>query len=420
MRAHRFAAVLALAVSAWLAGHAPALAIEKVRITRTPPPASETAPEAPAAAPEAPPLPAAPVAERHLWRLGTDDGYFLPPLADINAPVNYMRFYYSPSVAFTTTTNVHDNDFFWDVGFGEQFFVFSRRNKVRSDGGDSAPSDDLRWKTGYALFIDADVHMLLDFLATSSPVIDSEFRLGGGLMGRGLPYLTQPGAPASHVAWRVKLLHESTHIGDEYLDNVRNRQAGAMMTGATPPPMGFRHPNVSYMALEFMLAIDAEFAAGKPSTPKLAARNRGDLYLRGYAGYRRLLSGPYTLPAGGLEYPNFVSDGVITVQGSRNEGQLGGEARLRMSSLEETGWRWFDYLIFAGEVFLRREYDYDGSKADRKLMSLNLLAGVEWGDWIDDQMTFRFTANFYDGINPHGQFRAEALTYGGLTMMIDY
>ena len=79
-----------------------------------------------------------------------------------------------------------------------------------------------------------------------------------------------------------------------------------------------------------------------------------------------------------------------------------------------------DYLVFASDTYVRKQYDFAGTLAHPRWLSLNALAGFEWGDWADDQMTVRVLVNYYDGLNPHGQFRTEVIRYVGVTAAIDY
>ena len=133
------------------------------------------------------------------------------------------------------------------------------------------------------------MHMLLDFTGWSAPVIDSEFRSGRWLHGRGIPVFTEPRTLLSHFSWRLKFFHESTHIGDEYLDDIRRRQITPQP--GDPPTAGFVHANISYVALEALLAVDAEFDWPTVRNDDAPARRR--FYVRGYGGYRRLLDSPY-------------------------------------------------------------------------------------------------------------------------------
>jgi hypothetical protein len=427
MRVRR-GAVLSLVV---LGISARAFALEKQKQT-TSAPAAQAAPTE-----QAPPPP-----RPTQWYLLEDKGYFLPPLADPTPPTNYMRVYIAPPVAYGTNVG-NRHHVYWDVGFGEEFFIFGR-NYLAADGTPIAK--DVRWPTGWALFIDADMHMLLDFNGYSHPVIDSEFHLGGGLMGRGLPG-TAPETLLSHLSWRLKLFHESTHIGDEYLDDIRRRQQAPQ--GGDPSTAGFIHPNISYMALELLLAIDGEFWPHQVTLPDEPAKTPDDrpqcrlpdeckpadtcrrplpdeckpkltrykAYWRVYGGVRRLSNSPYDtgVPFAGLD-PGLV----ITNPGPRNEAQAGLELRYRITPFLAQGWRRPDYFIAASDVAFRKQYDYFGTNPDPRWWSANVIAGFEWGDWTDEQMTFRVFASYYNGLNPHGQFRNETLSYGGLTIQIDY
>jgi hypothetical protein len=346
-----------------------------------------------------------------------DKGYFLPPIADINIPTDYMRFYPHDPVNFTTDSDSKTR-VFWDVGFGEEFFAIGRNNKTKTVAPNGTwcytpPDKSERWPTGFALFIDGDMHMLLDFHADSAPVLDSEFRIGGGLMGRGIPFATEPRAPLSHLSWKLKFFHESTHIGDEYLDDVRRRQF-APRVGDPPPPTGFIHPNVSYLALELLLALDGSFGPERWSPDGTIMRR--EFYGRVYGGPRRLLSGPYDT---GVPFPGLDPGLSVTNPGSRNEGQAGAEFYARITAIDKQGSRPPDYFVVATDTYIRKQYDYQGTIASPRWWSTNTMAGVQWGDWADDQMLFRLLASYYDGINPHGQFRNERLRYIGATIQID-
>ena len=78
-------------------------------------------------------------------------------------------------------------------------------------------------------------------------------------MGRGIPVLTEPRTLLSHVSWRLKFFHESTHIGDEYLDDIRRRQLAPQ--GGDPPTAGFIHANISYMISLVRLALIDRYAS---------------------------------------------------------------------------------------------------------------------------------------------------------------
>ena len=160
------------------------------------------------------------------------------------------------------------------------------------------------------------------------------------------------------------------------------------------------------MAFEVMLAVDGE------EVPRAHG-----WYWRLYGGYRRLFLGPYEA---GVSFPGLDPGATIAKAGERNEGQFGAELRYRLTAVSAQGRRRPDYLVFASDTYVRKQYDFTGTLANPRWLSLNAVAGIEWGDWADDQMTFRVLANYYDGINPHGQFRTERVRYGGVMFAIDY
>jgi hypothetical protein len=347
-----------------------------------------------------------------------DKGYFLPPIADVNIPTDYMRTYYHDPVRYTTDS-YSKKRFFWDVGFGEEFFAIGRTNKTKTVSSDGTrwcytpPDKTERWPTGFAVFIDGDMHMLLDFHADSAPVLDSEFRIGGGVMGRGIPVITEPRTALSHLSWRLKFFHESTHLGDEYLDDIRRRQF-MPLPGDPPPPTGFIHPNISFEALEFLLAVDGGFGSELSTAEGTAVRRR--FYGRVYGGYRHLFDGPYDT---GVPFPGLDPGLAVTNPGKRHEGQAGLELELRLTQLGTQGWRRPDYVVLASDWYIRQQYDYLGTNGSPRWWSANTMLGIQYGDWADDQMLFRLLLSYYDGINPHGQFRDELLRYVGLTIQID-
>jgi hypothetical protein len=405
----RYGALIA-GLAGWL-GAGRAWALEKQKETTSPPPPTTETPGGQVATQAGRPLvhdAARDVKGGYVYLL-EDKGYFLPPLADVSQPTNYMRGYVAAPVAYATNV-AKPHHVFWDVGFGEEFYVWGRTNRTKQITDDrtgwyyAPPAETLRWPTGFAAFITGDMHMLLDFTGFSAPVIDAEFRIGGGLMGRGFPIVTEPGALLSHVSWRLKLFHESTHIGDEYLDDIRRRQLAPQ--GGDPPTAGFIHANISYLAAELLLALDGE------EVPRAHG-----WYWRVYGGYRRLFLGPYDA---GVPFPGLDPGATIVAAGERNEGQFGAELRYRLTPVSEQGARRPDYVVLASDTYVRKQYDFAGTLANPRWLSLNVMAGVEWGDWADDQMTFRILASYYDGLNPHGQFRSELLRYVGLTFAVDY
>lgn len=296
---------------------------------------------------------------------------FAPPLADPHAAVHTMGVYMAPPVDHTRVSDraagakeaVGGQHLFWDVGFGEEFGLV---------GGEH-----------WALYLHADVHMLLDFFSHSGAVLTTDFRLGGGLQGR-LP-------SAAWLGWRVRFFHESTHVGDEYLDNAwGERQDG------NPDFEDFRRVNVSFEALE--AGVDAEGHL-------YGTRNR--VKWRTYGLYRFLLRGPWLTHPGALE-ADIAEPGFS----DRHEGQVGLELRYKT--------RWCRGLcpsafLVATDLTLRNQYDYTGTASDGRFLSWHGLSGFEWaGD-----TRFRAMVSAHDGINPRGQFRDEQLRYVGVVLQLD-
>jgi len=225
------------------------------------------------------------------------------------------------------------------VGFGDEFPLLGRDNADRPD----LPRFPNTLPAGWAVFVDGDAHMLLDFSAASSAVIDTEFRFGGGVMGRGIPWFTSRFDRLSHLCWKVKYFHESTHLGDEY-------ERAAL---ANPQ---FRRVNVSFEALETFLAVDRFSQSGLFR------------YLRAYAGYRRLFHGPYDLEPASR----------VTSAGARDEGQLGADIRRELlGPLPHLCNRFLGRLlcpnagIFGVDLSLRRQFDFDGSNASPRWLTVH-------------------------------------------------
>jgi hypothetical protein len=296
---------------------------------------------------------------------------FAPPLADPHAPVHYMGVYMSPPVDHTRTSDTRagaaeatgGNHVFWDVGFGEEFGLLGDEN--------------------WSLFVHADVHMLLDFFSHSGAVLTTDFRLGGGVQGQ-LP-------TAQWLGWRLRFFHESTHVGDEYLDN-----AWGQREEGNAEYDDFRRVNVSFEAVE----------AGVDANGHLP-RTRNRVKWRTYAMYRFLLRGPWLTHPGALD-----TEIAGPKMADRHEGQLGGELRY--------GTKWCrgpcpSAIVAGADLTLRRQYDYTGTAADRRFVTLHGMAGFEW----QSATTLRALLTAHDGINPRGQFRDESLRYVGLVLQLD-
>ena len=106
---------------------------------------------------------------------------------------------------------------------------------------------------------------------------------------------------------------------------------------------------------------------------------------------------------------------------------MGGELYLRgwPPSAERPEAGWWSRLLAVQNLFLaadfKRENRYDPS-APEPAWSVNVILGVIYGASFGEtaQRTVRYEINYYNGLNPHGQFRQYELSYWGLAFVIDF
>lgn len=343
-----------------------------------------------------------------------DYQYYKPMIGDIRDPHNHMRFYRDDALTFTDSTdNLHR---LWDVSFGENFPLFG------FDFSQAAQQGALR-RPGIAFFIDGAAHMLLDFDAPSSAVINTDFRVGGGVS-------TRLWLPFNCLSLRYRYFHESTHLGDEYtLLGVSKSEVAQAEKGDDK----FRRYNVSYEAHELYGAIDRYAKWKKALKIPLLARPRLS-YARAYTGVRRMKHTSYT----GVD-SSFTSKNIDPLlASSKYEYQVGGELFFRgwrpAQAKEREGASWlsrllaFQYFVMAADLYQRDQYDV--TSPERRL-STNITLGVVYGGYFEgigdegqfepkSKSTVRWLLNYYNGVNPHGQFRQEKLEYVGFDFVIDF
>ncbi len=323
-----------------------------------------------------------------------DHGHFEPPFADVNAPLHYMGVYLDAPVPHTQTSAklrgaeraLGDRHLFWDVGFGESFTLggVDDRFDVAMEGLQPC---------GWSLVLDADVHMLLDFFAEDIAVINTDFRIGGGVQGRGLPWGFEDRRWRA-FSWKLKLFHESTHLGDEYIANAVERQ----LLG-DPAYADFRRVNVAFESLEAWFAVEDDLLIAQ-ALP---------VGWRTWLALRYLTKGPWATYS-----PDLASPGLHR----RVEAQLGGELRFPLG----TGGMWKPQaFVTAADLFLRQQYVYDpDATADLRAVSLNHFTGLEWGTLRGAPAVFRLLLHAYSGINPRGQLRDQRLAFLGLMLQVDH
>ncbi len=307
-----------------------------------------------------------------------DYDYFKTMLADIRRPAFHMRFYCEEPVKFTHQA-APGKHAYWDVAYGGMFPLAGY-----NFGGAAQKT------SGVAAFIEASAHMLLDFDTPSFDVINTDFRIGVGVASR------LPGA-LDNIALRLKGFHESTHIGDEFI----------LRAMADP---AFRRYNVSYEALEFLAAFDWYVEPPK----KFFNFN----CLRLYGGGRYLNK---------TAFEEFFGLAQSLRTKSKDEWQTGGEFFFKLSSSSNQGIiRVGDllkqiitpqHLVLAADFYYRDRY---AVLTPEKQWSMNLALGLVYGNYFERGSTTKLLVNYYNGVNPHGQFRMHQSRYLGVDFNVDF
>ena len=111
----------------------------------------------------------------------------------------------------------------------------------------------------------------------------------------------------------------------------------------------------------------------------------------------------------------------------QNEYHVGGEIYLRGYQAPDqrsyAGWwsRLFAFQnLFMGTDF-KRENRYDSLEPERT-WSINVVLRLIYGEsfGVTGERTVRYEVNYFNGVNPHGQFRQDRLSYLGLNFVIDF
>jgi len=326
-----------------------------------------------------------------------DFQYYKPMLADIREPSLYVRHYWNEeSVRFAKRTSAGSSastfDFF-DVGYG-RYFPFLGWN-----ADTDAPENCLE-ANGIAAFVQGSAHSLFDMDTRTHDLLNTDYRIGIGVAGRF----------ANHFSVRLQAFHESTHIGDEYT------------LGAIENP-AFRRYNVAYEAYEGYLAVDRYDAV----LDEFPDRSFRPVYARAYVGGRKFVNFQDRQAGFDREFDAFdFGTGQPAPEplraGSVWEGQVGGELFWDMVALPDESDGSFlgrlispQYLFAAGELYLRDRYDVDSPE---RVPSLHVTAGFIYGPYFRGERTVRWAVHYYDGVNPHGQFRAEELNYLGVSFAL--
>lgn len=402
-----------------------------------------------------------------------DYQYFNSPVADIRKHQNHMRIYTGPPVEFTRKKGNNrswwdlertpvigrkdDEHRFWDVAFGGTFPIFGNNYNPDNfawakNNALDAKNDTLAAVRGWAMLIDAGSHMLLDFNANSDAVINTDFRIGVAFAGRSIPLLQKNYASLKHLSWRFRGFHECTHLGDEFVLDALNRNRLFDTSKVTPDTTAeadtsdyFQRYNVGYNPLELFLAWDS-YEKRKEN------KEHDDYYYRLYGGARRLRDSIWGWGAR-REHERFLTyyDTANLEMAKRNtslktkdwEFQVGFEYFNRLaretglkkwlspnwyvqSTLgkigELVGFKWENayYEVLAADFYRRPRYDLSKAKMT---WALNLVAGLVWRDYFalqKDPSSISLLLNYYNGPNPHGQFRNKDISYWGIDLSVGF
>lgn len=319
--------------------------------------------------------------------------YYKPMVADIRTSTNMMRLYRGDPVEFTVPRDAEsENHLFWDVSFGGVIPLVGYNFEYDPDSGLAPNPMEI---TGIMMFVDASAHMLLDFDAASAAIINTDYRLGLGLATR------LPGR-MRNIGLRYRFFHESGHLGDEY-----------SLYGSREYGDSFLRYNVSYEAHDFFASMDRYAPWEEPTLPLRVG------YIRTYGGYRMFTDGFDTSARKGM-FPE-LNDRTAPLRSSDYEAQLGAEIYFR-AFREQTGPIFlrrlrFQYAFVAADFYYRDQYAID---APQKNWSTNVMAGIVSGHFFEGERDFRLFVNYYDGVQPHGQFRQHLIHYFGFGIASDF
>ena len=89
----------------------------------------------------------------------------------------------------------------------------------------------------------------------------------------------------------------------------------------------------------------------------------------------------------------------------------------------DAGWwsRLFAFQNLVVATDFKRENRFDIQEPERT-WGVNVVLGLIYGEsfGVTGERTIRYEVSYYNGVNPHGQFRQDKLSYLGLNFVIDF
>ncbi len=253
------------------------------------------------------------------------DDVFRPLLADPKQPQFFASWQATRVRTNQTSTNIGS------VGFGENFGFYTRRDGCNG------------WQIGVL----AGVFAQFNLDAPSTDLINADYVVGVPLSWRSGGWST-----------RVRLYHQSSHIGDEFL------------LGRP----GFDRVNLSFEEIEAILSFDNQWGRLYAGGGHLIHREPDSLD-RNRAQWGFELRGP-TMPS--------------PILGRALEG-------LSMTPILGADFKSFEELKW--------------------IINTNVIGGIEWS-MDGSTRRFRILVNYYHGFNPYGQFFAQKIETVGFGLYL--
>lgn len=306
-----------------------------------------------------------------------------PPLIAGIREAHVSALAYGRSDRFAFQVEADDPRQVWDIDLGHEIPIFGW------DAGTPHVARVPAGTWGFGLWIPIDFHMTEDFVDTSNPIINTDYRFGVTAKAqRGI-------ADDVWMSLRVAAGHESTHLGDEF-----------SLAASREFVDTFERINVSWEFLD--LSVLGEWHRENPMGASVVSVRIG------------LTS---TLPLEDTYYSTDDDSATESALGpvveSRNwiDPYLGVEAEW-----EGVLGDWGPYASL--ELRHRSVYDYHRSSEDvseRRQPSANLIVGLKQSTGRRGLAIASPFVRIYHGVNPHGQFRNQRdFTVYGLGLRMAY